>query len=389
MSEYRIVVVGAGAAGNAAARTLARAGVDLEVHLVAETDTPPYNRTLVNKGVVAGLIEPDMAALPHPEGATLSHDSAVAIDADRAVVTLESGMVLRFDAAIVATGSAPRRLDPDTPGLAGAVTTGRVHTLHSMTDARRVRDLTRSVSGPARIILLGAGLLAAETSALLRQDGHDVTLVARSVLPGATVFGATIAAELAALHREHAATHFGREPRSFAVDDTSVTITLDDGTRIHGDLAVVSMGTVPTAPELPGSADGVAVDDRLRHLALPAIYAAGGVAVHQGVDGTTYRVDHWDDASAQGTHAALALVHDLGWGDDPGPYRPRSGYVSRVYDATLSGAGHVGVGTTERVVAQSPPLAVHERADGVPTGVVGLNAGSEVRAWASRLHTRG
>lgn len=52
MSSPSIAVIGAGAAGTGAARTLQAAGV--EVDLYARSGETPYNRTLVNKGIATG-----------------------------------------------------------------------------------------------------------------------------------------------------------------------------------------------------------------------------------------------------------------------------------------------------------------------------------------------
>lgn len=49
MTVRQIGIVGAGAAGAAAARALRESGRDVEVHLIGETGVRPYNRTLVNK----------------------------------------------------------------------------------------------------------------------------------------------------------------------------------------------------------------------------------------------------------------------------------------------------------------------------------------------------
>lgn len=57
-----IAIIGAGAAGTAAARTLHASGVDVDLY--ARNGEVPFNRTLVNKGIAIGLLEPAQAALP-------------------------------------------------------------------------------------------------------------------------------------------------------------------------------------------------------------------------------------------------------------------------------------------------------------------------------------
>lgn len=64
MSTPTIGIIGAGAAGTSAAKTLHTSGADVEVELFTRTGEQPYNRMLVNKGVAIGLLEPEQAVLP-------------------------------------------------------------------------------------------------------------------------------------------------------------------------------------------------------------------------------------------------------------------------------------------------------------------------------------
>lgn len=383
MADFRIVILGLGAAGTAAAKELIKNEVD--VHLVGPAGACRYNRTLVNKGVAAGLIEPTQAALPHP-GVPVRHDTASAVDINARSVTLASGASMQFDGLIVATGSAPRLLPHSLPGLTQAVRAGGLTTLHSLNDAVRIRDaLAGRDSQGSRVIIAGAGLVAAETAALLHRAGHDVALIARSAIPGQSALGLTIADHIAETHRTHVSTYFGRSTEAVAIDKKHVSFALDDGTRVHGDLAIVALGTTPTAPQSwPGE---LSVDSRLRVANAPGIYGAGGVATHRHGALPPWRIDHWADAAAQGAHAAHSLLHDFGLSADPGPYRPRSTYAARIYGQNLNGAGHAGAGTTERLVSADPLLVIHER-NGVPVGVLGLDAGRRVADWVSRLHRR-
>lgn len=317
-------------------------------------------------------------------------DTVTRIDAAEARLHLASGRALPFDALIVSTGSAPRRLDP-TPltGLDEALSTGRLSTLHSMADASRVRDALAQSSGQARVIIFGAGLVAAETSSLLQQAGHDVLLVARSVHPGVTVLGYAVAARITELHRSYVTTHFGRTPRSFSSGREHLTVTLDNGTRLAADLMLVALGTIPAAPAPWRTGEALHVDSRLRYSDSPRIYAAGGVADHHVEGVGAYRIDHWEEAAMQGTHAAQAALHDFGLGDDPGPYRPRSTYSARIYGSTVSGAGLVTDSGVDSVASRDPLVVLHRGGDGVPVGVIGIDATQDVHRRAARLHSTG
>jgi 3-phenylpropionate/trans-cinnamate dioxygenase ferredoxin reductase subunit len=299
-------------------------------------------------------------------------------------VRLASGATLGFDTLIVATGSAPRHLDTEVPGAAAATAAGRLTTLHSLADAVRVRGLLARRSTPGRVVIFGAGLVAAETASLLRQNGHEITLVARSTLPGATTFGDDIAVPIAAAHHENVSTAFGRTPTAIRIDDDELDVTLDDQSNLCADLAIVALGTTPAGPA--PWVDGVHVDDRL-HARDAGVYAAGGVAIHHDQLLGTWRIDHWADAAAQGEHAARALLHALELAADPGPYLPRSPYAAVVHGKAITAVGFTGGHAPGRVVSSQPLVVVHEHR-GVPVGATGVDAAPAVFEWGPQLYAR-
>ncbi|AZT94752.1 FAD-dependent oxidoreductase [Brevibacterium aurantiacum] len=383
----KVGIIGAGAAGTSAAKTLQAAGADIDVDLFTRSGEQPYNRTLVNKGAAIGLLEPDQIALPATGVETIA-DTVRGIDPRSRDVHLDSGQSRTYDALIIASGSRPRTLDEAILGRDQALSAGRLTALHSIADAVRVRDLL-ATTHPARVLMLGGGLVASETASLLTDAGHDVALITRSLLPGARALGEATARSLPNLHLPQHAAYLGRTPTAIRGHDDRITVVLDDGPRAEGDLAIVAHGTLPAAPAPWTGPDGIPVDDRLRSLHAPRqrIYAAGGVAVHHYPRHGSYRVDHWDDSVAQGVHAATALLHDLGLGDDPGIFLPSSPFSARVHGHTLIGAGHPALGSSTRIVSTDPLLTAHYLGD-TPVALTGIDAAALVRDWIPRLHQR-
>lgn len=385
MSTPRIGIIGAGAAGSSAAKTLHATGADLAVELLARSGEQPYNRTLVNKGVAIGLLEPSQTALP-PTGVEAIADTVRGIDPRSREVHLASGQRRTYDALIIASGSRPRTLDEAVLGRDQALDAGRLTALHSITDAVRVRDLL-ATTHPARVLILGGGLIASETASLLTDSGHDVALITRSLLPGAGALGEETARRLLELHQPQHAAHLGRTPTAIRTHADRITVVLDDGTRAEGDLAIVAHGTLPAAPAPWSGPEGIAVDSRMRVMVAPRqnIYAAGGVAVHHYPRHGSYRVDHWDDSVVQGIHAARTLLHDVGLADDPGRYLPSSAFSARIHGHTLTGVGHPALGTSTRVVSTDPILTAHYLGD-IPVALTGIDAANLVRDWTPLLH---
>ncbi|WP_298866801.1 NAD(P)/FAD-dependent oxidoreductase [uncultured Microbacterium sp.] len=375
MSPQKVLVLGAGAAGTSAARVLAGSDA-VTVTLIGRTDETPYNRTLVNKGVAIGLLTPEQAVIP---GVEALGDTVLEVDTDTKTVRFASGRVEDYDALILATGSVPRLPGDSVRGASS----DRITTLHSLDDAIAVRNLLTGLGRPAQVVISGAGLVAAETATLLRERGHQITLLARTQTPGATVFGDELAQRLATAHQQHLDTAFGRTLTAVRETGDRLELTFDDGTELPADLLIVAHGTTPTAPS---PWDGpVAVDDSLR-AAAAHVYAAGGVAVHDDPTLGVWRIDHWSDAAAQGEHAARTLLADLGAGEQPGSYQPRAPFTATVHGAMIAGAGLTSDHTSSRTESTDPLVIIQQR-DGLPVGVLGLDAAPAVFGWMPKLYT--
>lgn len=229
--------------------------------------------------------------------------------------------------------------------------------------------------------IYGGGIIAAETASTLQADGHQIVLISRSEVPGISAFGAPVAERLAAEHTARVPTRFGQTVQRVDTTRSGVEVHLDTGALDEADLLLLALGTTPTAPA-PWTG-GVDVDDRLRADA-PLVFAAGGVTVHNDELLGTWRIDHWEDAAAQGAHAALSALHDLGLADDPGAYLPRSPYMAMVHGRVIC-----GVGTTvgaQPLVEDSDEFVVRHENGGTVVGVTGIDAVGTVYPWGQRLH---
>lgn len=377
---HHILILGAGAAGAAAARTLT-SREDVRVTLVVQTGETPYIRMLI-KDVAFGPASPETAGLRLPDIEVIA-DTAEEIDPVAKTVELASGVRIGYDALIIATGSRPRGLPESVLGVESAIESGKVTALHSMEDALHIRELLARSDRPSSVAIYGGGIIAAETASSLNADGHNVTLIARSAIPGAAVFGEYIAEHLADEHSSHVRTRFGSTVQDIETTTEGIIVQLDDGTPIAADLLILGLGTIPYAP-VPW-VDGVDVDAQLRTDS-PNVYVAGGAALHHDDVLGTWRIDHWEDAAAQGVHAARTALHDLGLDGRPGAYLPRSPHVLMVYGLTISGIGYAGGDSDSYLEERGELVARHEKG-GAVIGVTGVNAATTVYQWRSRLHT--
>lgn len=373
-----VLILGAGAAGAAAARSLASRD-DVRVTLVAQTGETPYTRMLI-KGIAFGPTPPEAITLPLPEVEVVA-DTVLEVNTSAKQVQLASGTQLAYDALIVATGSKPRLLTTDVTRRETASDLLRISTLHSLEDALHIRELRTGLGRPARVAIYGGGIIAAETATSLHADGDEVILIARSQIPGTGAFGAPVAERIAADHAATVQTRFGRTIQHVDEADSGVAITLDKGNPVVADFLLVALGTIPSGPA-PWTT-GVDVDGHLR--AEPAgVFAAGGVARHYDEALGAWRIDHWEDAAAQGGHAAQVALHHLSIGDDPGAYTPRSPYMAMVHGRMISAVGYIGGADSHR--EDGHEFVIRHEVGGTVSGVTGIDAVATVYQWGQRLH---
>ncbi|HEY6321234.1 MAG TPA: FAD-dependent oxidoreductase [Thermoanaerobaculia bacterium] len=384
-----VVIVGAGAAGNAAAQRLRREGYAGPITLVGADDSAPYDRPNISKDYLAGNAPEEWIPL-HPR--ELYDERRIelrlgtrvtAIDPRRRTVTLDGGATLAWGALLLATGAEPVRLDLPGGGLP------HVHYLRTLADSRaiiaRVEALraaaaasaasaTASPSGVPRAVVLGGSFIGLEVAASLRARQLEVTVVDLEEVPLARAMGREIGAFVRSLHEEHGVA-FRLGQRAVAIDPEAVTLA--SGERLPAGLVVIGVGVRPSLAlaEAAGLAvdRGVLVDEYLQTSA-PGIYAAGDIARWPDPHtGERLRVEHWVVAERQGQTAAANI---LGRRErfDAAPF-----FWSQHYDVQISYVGHAPGKDVEVRVAGS--LAGRDAA-------VTFSAGGRVRAVATVFRDR-
>ncbi|HXY59835.1 MAG TPA: FAD-dependent oxidoreductase [Methylocystis sp.] len=301
-----IVIVGAGAAGFAAAHTLREEGYDGAITLIGADPAPPYDRPNLSKDYLAGLAPEDWLPLRgddwyREQRIDLRLGCAVKkIRVNEREVELEDGSTPAFERLLLATGAEPVRLP--TPGMDQP----HVHYLRTLKDSRAI---VAAAEKAERAIVIGASFIGLEVAASLRQRKIETHVVAPESAPMERVLGPDLAKFIRALHEERGVVfHLGRTVA--AIDAKGAT--LDDGARVDCDLVVVGVGVRPAlslAQECGLALDnGVLVDERLETSA-PGIFAAGDIARWPDkISGERIRVEHWALAERQGQTAARNML---------------------------------------------------------------------------------
>ncbi|PBC86319.1 MULTISPECIES: NAD(P)/FAD-dependent oxidoreductase [unclassified Streptomyces] len=368
MTGLPIAVVGASAAGLAAAEALRRFGWRGPLTLIGDEPHLPYDRPPLSKQLLHGAWTPEKLLLRTADQlAPLDLDlrlgtRATGLDVAGRTLTLDGGVgasplaegrergTLRCAGVIIATGVAARSL-PGADRIAG------VHTLRTLDDALALRGRLAHGGPPGsegvaaggggggrRVVIVGNGVLGCEAAAVARELGHEVTLVGIEATPMAAAVGTEVGELLAEEHRARgvrlltgAVDGFetvpadpaggGDLPGAGAPRLTAVRLAEGGspagegvaaggggGSRLPADLVLLAIGSRPAVDWLDDPAldisDGLRCDAYCA--AAPGVYAAGDVARwDHPVHGRPLRFEHRMNATEQGMAAARNLLAEL------------------------------------------------------------------------------
>src|SRR3954451_1907036 len=328
----RVVIVGGGAAGLAAADMLQRQEFGGSIVMLSNDAAAPVDRPNLSKDYLADSAPEDWLPL-RPDsfyeeaGIDLRLNSNVtSIDTNGRNVLMADGGAVPYDRLLLSTGAEPVRLP--IPGADKP----HVHTLRSLADSRAIIG---SLDGARRAIVTGASFIGLEVAAALRAREIEVHVVAPEQRPMERVLGPAMGDFVRALHEQHGVI--------FHLGDTVTAIdgkraTLNSGGMLEADVVVVGVGVRPRlglAEQAGLKLDrGVAVNAFLEP-GIPGIYAAGDIARWPDPHSKeNIRVEHWVVAERQGQTAARNM---LGQREafDAVPF-----FWSQHYDVPINYVGH-------------------------------------------------
>ncbi|MEU0465126.1 FAD-dependent oxidoreductase [Amycolatopsis sp. NPDC006131] len=315
MTTHKVLVLGAGYAGTAAAIQLAartKGRDDVEVTLVNAHEMFTERLRLHLTATGQQVAELSIPELLDGTGARFVRGWVTALDPDTRTVRVDDDRVLRYDTLVYALG-----------GVADSVTVPGVeehaHTLNRPEDAEVLAGLLARLE-QGTVVVAGNGLTGVESAAEIAEQHPRL----RVVLLGRGEPGATMNHKARA-HLHAALERLGVEVRT-GVEVTKVlpdAVELAGGETIPADAVLWTSGTrvAPLA-----AAAGLAVDDRgrvitdatLRSVSHPDVHAVGdAAAISQG-----YGVLHGTCQSGMptGVHAAVSILRALA-GKEPKPFR--------------------------------------------------------------------
>jgi NADPH-dependent 2,4-dienoyl-CoA reductase/sulfur reductase-like enzyme len=389
----RIVVIGAGRAGIAAAEELRTRGFTGELAIICDEQDAPYDRPSCSKGILTGHQRPRDVMMPMREGTHVQWRlgrRVVDVDATAQVVFTDNGETYQYDGLVVATGARPVTMPGWPHGEPG------VHVLHNLAGAWALRQDLRDAR---RVAIVGGGLTGSETACAVRSLARECVLIDSNPQVMTRAIGETAGVLVTEeLHREGVELRLGRRVCEIARGRRGWQLVLDDGTEVVADVVVSTIGERPdtgwlsSAHGVDGS-DGILCDEGLRVIGMENTVAAGTVArwPNLRLSHQPARCGQWIAALEQGRAAARSLL--AGVDDEPVPVSLLPRFWSNQFGLRIQACGQMpaeaDVSVTEmrpgrRDVARAGVLISYS-ADDRLAGVVAVNAPHAFTAFARAL----
>ena len=296
--EY--VILGAGAAGITAAKTIRKADSEGKITVIS-TDTQVHSRCMLHKYLsherdAAGIsfVDPDFFEknqITWLQGKTVNR-----LDTQGKKVYTDQGDEVSYDRLLIATGA-----ESFIPPVGNLREAENVFGLRHLRDAQAIDELAKDVEN---IVIIGSGLVGLDAAYGLMETGKKVSIVemADQILP--VQLDKTAAFEYQKRFEEAGARFYlGRKAADTVMEEDKIIreIILDNGEKLPCDLIIVAAGVRSAVAGMEGEGividRGIKVDDYLQTGA-EGVYAAGDVTGLSGI---------WPNAQKQGETAALNM----------------------------------------------------------------------------------
>ncbi len=296
--EY--VILGAGAAGITAAKTIRKADKNGKITVIS-TDTQVHSRCMLHKYLsherdAAGISFVDPDFFEKNQITWLPGKTVNRLDTQGKKVYTDQGDEVSYDRLLIATGA-----ESFIPPVGNLREAKNVFGLRHLRDAQAIDELAKNAEN---IVIIGSGLVGLDAAYGLMETGKKVSIVemADQILP--VQLDKTAAFEYQKRFEEAGARFYlGRKAADTVMEEDKIIreIILDNGEKLPCDLIIVAAGVRSAVAGMEGEGividRGIKVDDYLQTGA-EGVYAAGDVTGLSGI---------WPNAQKQGETAALNM----------------------------------------------------------------------------------
>ncbi|HEY5037683.1 MAG TPA: FAD-dependent oxidoreductase [bacterium] len=308
--QYDYLIIGGGLAGASAIEGIRKLDKTGSIGLLCAEDMLPYNRPplskdlLWDKKVFDEIFVFDENYYRHQKVELRLKTTVKSIQAEDRFVADAAGHYYGYSKLLIATGGQPREF----PKADKAV--------HYFRKAEDYRSLTKALPTVEDFLIIGAGFIGAELSAGLSHLGKKVTMLIKGKSLLEKIFSSDLSAFVTDYYRQKGVSFITEdEPAHFDSRENRVKVTTKGGKKLEAGWVIAGIGIDPET-ELAKSAglrtDNGVVVDRYLQTSRPEIFAAGDLARFpcQAL-GENVRLEHWDNASAQGKCAGVNMAGGL------------------------------------------------------------------------------
>jgi 3-phenylpropionate/trans-cinnamate dioxygenase ferredoxin reductase subunit len=309
--QVEFLLVGGGLAAANCARHLREQEAQGDILIVGREPDPPYNRPPLTKTYLRGeesrediLFRPD-EWYAEQRIDLLTRTSVTSLDLESRTAKLSNKDEVRFEKALLATGSNVRILRAEGTQLDG---------IHYLRTVRNCDALRAELDKAERVALIGGSYIGTELSASFTMLGKQCELIMLESVTLERFYGPEVGRYFQDTLTSHGVhVHGSQELERFeGSGDRVERVVTKSGLEIDCDFVVIGAGVTPdiTLAQRAGleTGSGVIVD-RYLESSVPGIYAAGDIAEYDSVvHGRRLRIEHWDVAFNQGKYAALNML---------------------------------------------------------------------------------
>lgn len=311
------VIVGASAAGIAAAIKIRQKDASARIVCLTQENSAPYNKCFLVDWV-SGNKTWDELFLREPSfftehGIELVYNCSVQyLDLQKRMVTCNNGSQWQYKKLLLAMGASART-------LSALHDKKNVYTFYTMQDVQKIITLLEQQDSKKRIAVIGAGITGMEcVDALL---AHKNNIASLCVIDTASqVLGRLITSDGSDFLEYHMQKHdiifYKNSSISFKSDYFNCInrVYLSDGTCVPVDIVITVVGSIPNTQWLKNSGlvldtQALVVNEWLQ-TSDSDVYAAGDcIVVKEQLSGSSMRSCMWADAMAQGMVAGSNMVY--------------------------------------------------------------------------------
>jgi rubredoxin-NAD+ reductase len=284
-----VVIVGAGMAAYAVAREFRKLDKTSPLLIVAGDGGGAYAKPMLSNAFALGKAAPQLLSQSAEQMAAtldatvLTRTTVDAIDSAAAVIETAQGQRIGYRQLVLALGAQPIRLAIDGDGA------DEILSVNHLDDYAHMRERLAALGRPARVAILGAGLIGCEFADDLVAGGHQVTLIDPNPRPLALLAAPALSEALARAWTALPITlKLGTTAASVRRGDGGLVLTLADGGSVEADLILSAVGLRPSialAKEAGLITGRGIVIDGYGHTSVPGIYALGDCAEYSTANG--------------------------------------------------------------------------------------------------------